>query len=387
MKKIKINSIIYLSFATIPSTAAHSVQIMKMCQAIAKLGFNLTLVANKHGFEEHIFDFYKINHFFNIKGIKLYNIRFFGRLLFLIRSFFFVRKNRSDLLYTRDIFNAFLATKLHLPFIYEIHEISITWLKKKLMKRVLVSDYTKKIIFISKSLKDKFDDDMISYCKCDCVLICHDGVSLEDESYEISRYNARKQLHLFNKGYIVGYVGSLFKGRGIEILLDLASMLPKITVIIVGGEGKYLKDLLKFINKSKLTNIILTGFVDHKKVPLYLKACDVLLMPYQKKVGHRQKNIESADYMSPLKLFEYMASGKPIISSDLPVIREVLKDRVNALLVEPDNVNEWSDAIELLRNEPKLAKEIGDQAKKDVKYYSWDNRVKRIMESLKVFSN
>ena len=175
-----------------------------------------------------------------------------------------------------------------------------------------------------------------------------------------------------------------------KLYIETRKNIMKMTKITyeAAHEAEMLDDKVKMRKiESKLTNIILTGFIDHKKVPLYLKACDVLLMPYQKKVGHRQKNIESAGYMSPLKMFEYMASGNPIISSDLPVIREVLKDRVNALLVEPDNVNEWSDAIELLRNEPELAKEIGDQAKKDVKYYSWDNRVKRIMKSLKVFSN
>jgi len=102
------------------------------------------------------------------------------------------------------------------------------------------------------------------------------------------------------------------------------------------------------------------------------------LMPYQKAVLHRQKKRETASYMSPLKAFEYMAAGKPIVASRLKVIGEVLEDRRNALLVPPDSVTEWAGAIQMLKDNEPLSRAIGERAHNDVQKYSWDERVKKI---------
>jgi glycosyltransferase involved in cell wall biosynthesis len=86
--------------------------------------------------------------------------------------------------------------------------------------------------------------------------------------------------------------------------------------------------------------------------------------------------------MSPLKMFEYMASGKPIIASRLEVIEEVLKDKKNALLVASDNIHEWAESIRLLKEDRFLAKRLGEQAKEDVKIYTWDERVQNIFSMI-----
>jgi glycosyltransferase involved in cell wall biosynthesis len=94
------------------------------------------------------------------------------------------------------------------------------------------------------------------------------------------------------------------------------------------------------------------------------------------------QSLAYAQYTSPLKLFEYMASGRPIVASDLPVLREILSDGENALLCPPDSVEAFTAAIRRLRDEPGLGARLAEQAWRDVQTYSWDERARRVSERL-----
>ena len=89
--------------------------------------------------------------------------------------------------------------------------------------------------------------------------------------------------------------------------------------LIVGGEPQDVENLRQRVRVIGLKNVILTGFVPNARLPLYQAACDVLLMPYQRQVAASSGG-DIARYLSPMKLFEYMACERPIISSDLPVL-------------------------------------------------------------------
>ncbi len=87
--------------------------------------------------------------------------------------------------------------------------------------------------------------------------------------------------------------------------------------------------------------------------------------------------------MSPLKMFEYMAAGKPIISSDLPVLREVLEDGRNAILVPADDLAAWESAIHRLSGDPDLGLRLGEAARRDLhERYTWDARAGRVLDRL-----
>jgi len=349
-----------------------------MCQAIKKIGLDVSLVSDARKTAEEIFDHYNIQYPFNIKKIKCFNIRVFGRIFFLIKAFFYIRKEQTDLLYTRDVFNAFLAKLLKQPFIFEIHELPNNRFRESLLRNVLSSPRLKKVVCISKSLKELFESrfgDVL--CRKPCIT-AHDGVDLKNFKITLSQREARMALYLPETAFIAGYTGSLFEGRGIEIILDLAVLLKDVVFVIAGGEGKYLNLLRREVAKLNLDNVIVKGFMPHKKIPVFLQAADVLLMPYQKKVLHRQKKHDTAAFMSPLKLFEYMASGRPIVSSRIEVIEELLQNKKNALLVEPDNVEEWSHSIKYLKMNKEFADKMGRQAKQDVKDFSWETRVMKI---------
>ena len=106
---------------------------------------------------------------------------------------------------------------------------------------------------------------------------------------------------------------------------------------------------------------------------------DVLVMPYQQMVSIGPVNSDTSKWMSPLKMFEYMASKVTIISSDLPVLREVLSDSVNCLMVKCDDVNAWCRALKSLQSDALLRKKLSDQAFADViNKYTWDMRASKI---------
>jgi glycosyltransferase involved in cell wall biosynthesis len=161
---------------------------------------------------------------------------------------------------------------------------------------------------------------------------------------------------------------------------NLAQRLPTHQFLLIGGEPKDVLRVQALVDRLKDRNLIVTGFVQNAKLPLYQAACDVLLMPYQVKVSASSGG-DIGKYLSPMKLFEYMASERVILSSDLPVLREVLSPE-NAILLPPDDIEAWYKAIVYIKNHPDLAKKLSTQARRDVEKYTWDVRVKCIFEDL-----
>ena len=129
-----------------------------------------------------------------------------------------------------------------------------------------------------------------------------------------------------------------------------------------------------------MTNIQLTGFVDNQRLPFYQMAAEILLMPYGKTIsGSSGGNI--ADVSSPMKMFEYMASGRVILTSDLPVLREVLNEN-NAVFYQSGNFHDLKMKFtDLINNETKR-NQIAAQAFKDVRAFSWQERMQKIMSAM-----
>ncbi len=159
--------------------------------------------------------------------------------------------------------------------------------------------------------------------------------------------------------FTAGYTGHLYAGRGGELMIELAARLPEITFLLVGGEPPDVARLQAKVNARQLDNVILTGFIPNADLPLYQAACDVLLMPYQKPVAASSGG-DIAPYLSPMKLFEYLACGRAILSSDLPVLREVLNP-ANAVLLDPETSRAWAAALRLCKTIRSAVKAWGNK--------------------------
>jgi glycosyltransferase involved in cell wall biosynthesis len=207
------------------------------------------------------------------------------------------------------------------------------------------------------------------------VAVEHDAADLEAIRPELlDRHAARARLGLDREGPpVVVYTGRVNVVKGADVVLDAAESLGAsgARVILV---GRVYEDALH-ARAAGLPHVSLTGFVPPAQVSDYLAAADVLVLPSTLSLAYAQ-------YTSPLKLFEYMASGRPIVASDLPVLREILRDGENALLYPPESAEALAAAIGRLRAEPGLAARLADQAWRDVQTYSWDERARRVSERL-----
>jgi glycosyltransferase involved in cell wall biosynthesis len=103
-------------------------------------------------------------------------------------------------------------------------------------------------------------------------------------------------------------------------------------------------------------------------------------MPYKNKVFYNKYlNDDIGNFHSPLKMFEYLASGKILISSNRKVLKEILKNKVNCLIVKKNNINNWLECIKYAENNLKKVNEIANYARKEVQDYSWEKRIKNII--------
>jgi glycosyltransferase involved in cell wall biosynthesis len=269
--------------------------------------------------------------------------------------------------------------KEQIPIIYETHNNIFyhrfrfinNYFKKKLI-RASKENIIFKIVFISENLKKFWINQGIESSK---TLVLHDGFNSKFFEEKISQKNARKSLRLPQNKKIAVYTGSLFPDREIENIIKLASNLPEVLFVIVGTPRKYVDYFLKIAEDRKIKNVILTGSKPYQEIKNYLYAADILLALWSSKVP-------TINYCSPLKLFEYMASGKIIVAHRFPTIREVLKHRTNALLVKP---NEFADLLEKVKDALKISypNEISHNARKIAfGKYTWNIRAKAILDNI-----
>jgi glycosyltransferase involved in cell wall biosynthesis len=175
----------------------------------------------------------------------------------------------------------------------------------------------------------------------------------------------------------VGYLGSLQPGKGMEIIAKLPALCPDVSFHVVGGSSEQIEGWRLKLADQK--NIVFYGHVPPAETGEYLAAFDIALAPNQDKVIVRG-GTDIGRFTSPMKLFEYMSAGRPIIASDLPVLREVLHHDRNAWLCDPTSPETWRDAIMKLARDPAAAMRLAGNARTDFEqYWSWDARAQRLL--------
>lgn len=375
--------IIYLSSSFIPSKSANSVHVMKMSNAFSNLGHEVTLLARENNTAKNgcvdIFNHYGVTSNFSIERIYCPQIKF-SWIWYDWNCWRYIRKNRPDLVYSREPFGAYLSSRHKFSTIYECHSPPLGRRDKILLPRLFNIRKINKIVVISNALKKILIASIPSLDKKK-IEVFHDGVDLDKFVFPVNNKKAKKSLGFLGNGLIIGYAGSLYKGRGIELILELANKLKQHKFIIMGGHNNEIKNYKILSEKKEIKNLIFLGFIPNNKLVDHLNACDILLMPYQKQLySAGGKKRDSSNWMSPMKMFEYMASGTPIVSSDFLVLREILVNEENSLLVKPDNVHEWINAINRIGNNIELGRKLGRNAREKVESYSWAKRAMNILD-------
>lgn len=370
--------IIYISSSKIPSRYANSIQVMKMCNAFAKAGNDVVLFApnDRSGYELNIDDdysFYGVDHCFRLLRLPWLKIKG-SDLIYGFYAAVAAKIFKPDLVYCRNLFGCFFSAKFGAKVVLEMHaplidtDKIVEWLFLDLIR----SKNFLKLVVITNFLKNYFQKKFLKLQGK--IQVLPDGAEPSNEKIEPIYFPfTEKRLQ-------VGYVGHLYNGRGIELISELAKNCIWADFHIVGGSES---DLLRWQHtNAEQNNLFFHGFVAPCEAEKFRISCDVLIAPYQKIVSILNIG-SSANWMSPLKIFEYMSAGKPIICSDLPVIHEVLDHERNSLLCPPGDLNSWKNALERLRDDIQLRNRLGNSAKTDLLMnFSWDIRQKRIMKSI-----
>jgi glycosyltransferase involved in cell wall biosynthesis len=362
--------LVYIANVCLPLTWAHSIQIMKMCEAFAQIGLEVELATGmKREAEEKIFAYYNIKNKFKITKIPYFDLSAEGpsKINFLIRSFSFllcaklyVIFKKYDILYVR----APLAGLFFNNYYLEVHQLP---LKLKIWHKIAFRK-AKKVIVLTRFLKQKLVASGVDEAK---IIIAADAVDLAEFRISLAKNEARHKLSLPMDKKIIIYAGnfSFHNWKGVDVLLDSLKYLPGVVCLLVGGDLGEKNEIKK---RYPAEEVIITGHKIHSEVPAYLKAADALILP------NKKGNQTSAYYTSPLKLFEYMASERPIVASDLPSIREVLNE-TNAVLVKSDNPEVLAQGIKQILADSQLADKLARQAFSDVRNCTWQKRVEKIL--------
>lgn len=378
----------------IPARRANTLQVMKMAQAFVKIRHEISLsvprmhpgplpewadLVRHYGLDSNYG--FEINWLPARPQLRRYD--------FSLQAVSQARRWNADLIYTRLPQAGALAASTGIATILETHDLPQGTMGRWLFHRFLKGRGARRLVVITRALAHDLGEKLGAPEGSPFTVIAPDGVDLERYTDLPTPPAARLRLNMSNllprplpvDTFTAGYTGHLYPGRGSTVMLELARRLPSMNFLVAGGEPQNIASLQAQKGDLSLDNLILTGFVPNADLPLYQAACDVLLMPYQEQVAASSGG-DIACYLSPMKLFEYMACQRVILSSNLPVLREVLNEN-NAILLPPGEIASWIDILKQLASEPQTCARLADQARRDSSLYTWQSRAGRILDGVR----
>lgn len=373
-----MSRLIYIANIRLPTEKAHGIQIMKTCEALVNEGVGVELIVpnRRNPLDGNPFSFYEVEQrfkFHRVQCVDFLAVPFFKKAGFLLESLSFcfaakqyVSNHSADVYYTRDLIIAFFLSRLYKTVFYEIHTLPAraTFFHRRAWK------WAKGIIVISDGLKTELMGRGVPENK---ILVARDAVDLKQFKIFESKEECRKKLGLSADKKIVVYTGHLYEWKGASILAEAAKFSPKdsnIEVYIVGGTPE---DTEAFRKKyGNVDRLHIVGWRPHQEMPFWHSAADILVVPTS------AKGKIGAVYTSPMKLFEYMMSQRPIVASNIPSLHEVLDD-TNAFFFKPDDPVSLAETIKkVVVNYPEAEAKAEKAYEEVVEKYSWMKRTELI---------
>ncbi len=359
--------IIYITDARLPTEKAHGLQIMKTCEALVRAGNSLTLVTprRRNSIITDLFSYYKIIHSFPVRRLLTLDLIRFGRIGFLVQvcTFTFIAsctlsRDGYDLMYGRDeVVLALLSLLGFRRIVWESHDGA--W---NLFARIIARK-ARALAVVSVGLQDWYVEKGIPKEK---IVVIPNAVDPEEFAHPESKDSARHRLGLPLDTRIAMYIGRLDGWKGTDTLLEASKHLDDIQLVMIGGDTKQIKDL-----RERYPQVVFLGSRSYSELPHNQAAADVLVVP------NTGKSEISTRFTSPLKLIAHLSSGRPIVASDLPSIREIVGDDA-ALLVPADDPEALSAGIVRVLSDKMLAQSLVERAREKAVRYTWDERARRI---------
>jgi glycosyltransferase involved in cell wall biosynthesis len=376
--------IIYVTSTRFPTEKAHGLSTVKICEAFSDLGCSTDVIApllwRKNSGD--IFKYYGVkNNFrvFKVFCIDLIPLKKIDEIAFLLQSIsfslsavlFIIFKYKTDIknfiFFSHDYIPLYFMTFLPGKVFYDIHHFPGN---NFMYKRVI-----KKSFGFAVQTKWKVDELVNKFgVPLDKIIYWPNGTDVDKFHIEKSTMETRAGLSVPVGKKIIMYTGQLFGWKGVDSLIKAVKLLPEdVLIYIVGGAEEDVARCRKEISEASDERVIFIPFQPHEKMPEWLHSADILVLP------NTGKQKVSLYYTSPMKLFEYMASGKPIVASAVPSIMEILNEE-NSVLVKPDNPDDLARGIELVLKDEGLVERMTRNSTSDSRKYTWHVRVQKIKD-------
>lgn len=368
-----------ISTSRIPSDTANSIQVMKTCQALARLGHQVHLLVPRWPGTDAdpwpaLASRYGLTTRFDIAWLPA--VYHFRRNDFAFLSVHRARGLGADVIYTWTGQSAVFALQRRFPVLFEVHDMPTGRVGPLWFRAFLRMRGKKRLLPITQSLYRSLSA-VFGPIPPEQVVIAPNGVDLEPYEDLPAPPQARQSLGLPEQVTVL-CSGHLYAGRGADLFLKLAGRFPQASFVWVGGRPEDVAHFKTLAERVGVGNVLFAGFVSQDRLPQYLAAADVLLMPYARFIAGSSGGNSSA-ICSPMKMFDYLAAGRAILSSDLPVIHEVLNDE-NACFAPPEDLEGWTAALARLLADELLRRRLGEQARMDAGLHTWLARAKRAVE-------
>jgi glycosyltransferase involved in cell wall biosynthesis len=375
-------NILYIASVRIPDARAAGLAIARQCEAFGDVGHTLTLAApNRYRVQSrNLFSHYGIRKVFTLTYYPMIDIIhiweqgfYLARLTEMISSFYFLLGNAAkvDVIYARDQW--MLLLPIFFGFqnrcVIEMHTKHSNWAVRYVLKR------TKKIVVISRGLQT-FYEDLVGRKD---IVWAPSGVNLEQFNLTQTKAELRAHFSLPIDAFIYGYVGkysSFNENKGVDDIIEAFSItyqqLPNTHLLIAGLEEREFPVVREVLARLNIPQSAVSLFtLEQDKFSQYVAVADILLMNYPNTEHY-------AHYMSPTKLFAYLATGYPIISSDLPSVRDIANDEL-ITFVKPNDVIEYANAMVEACGEFSQLLTAAEKRKEVVSHFEWKKRVEKII--------
>lgn len=278
---------------------------------------------------------------------------------------------RYDIIYTRNPMPAFVANKLGLRLVYETYRV---YRKSWWINHLVQASNLLGIITHSEPSRASI---LAAGGKADQVSVIHNGFNPGLFKEGVSRSAARKKTGLAQDARLACYSGRLDREKGVDYLLELAERAPDVTFLLIGKPQKEPVGWIeKVVADRAIRNVRHLDWMTPDKLAYYLFASDILLIP-----PSSAPLAKFGKTVLPMKLFSYMAAGRPIICPDLADVKTVL-NHDNAILIPPDKPEQAITAIHKVFHEPQWATGLSKKARQDSLALTWEARAKRIVAFL-----
>jgi glycosyltransferase involved in cell wall biosynthesis len=364
----------------IPSLTANSIQAMKVCEALVDLGHETRLFAPREGapataaaLEAH----YGLQRAPQIEWHG--SSRPLRRLDFVVRAQRASNRFGAEMIYTWLPQSAAMGLWRKKPVVLEMHgdvggSGGARWLR--LFWRL---PGRKRMAVTTRALRSALEGSAGHAFPGEAVIVAPNGIDLVRYQDLPGPSEARRHLDLEQKPTL-GFSGHLYAGRGADLLFELARRMPELNFLWIGGTPESVKLWRARLREARMTNVTMTGFVENRRLPLYQAAADILVMPYGKSIK-ASSGQEIAEVINPMKMFEYMAAGRAIVTADLSVLHEVLSAE-DAVFCAPGDADSWERALRSLLRDEGRRNALAARVRQQATAHTWLGRQRSILGDL-----